>query len=189
MFIERRHSIVTYPSYDEVQDIRSELKEAGYQHWLHNDLFTWQWWILLLAAFLPWVIWGYLVKKEHRSHVFTFAMLIGIISSVLDVIGADILLWGYPTKLFFMVPPLFPADLTVIPVAFSLAYYYGETWRKYILYIVTISLLFSYVIEPLSTWAEIYEKNNFPHWLSFIGFTLISLLVRWFLERIFPMKN
>jgi len=50
-------------------------------------------------------------------------MFIGIVSSILDVIGADILLWGYPVKLFFMVPPLFPADLTIIPVVFSLAYH------------------------------------------------------------------
>ncbi|GAB1804301.1 hypothetical protein ACTOTI_18435 [Priestia megaterium] len=57
-------------------------------------------------------------------------MFIGIVSSILDVIGADILLWGYPIKLFFMVPPLFPADLTIIPVVFSLAYHYGKTWRR-----------------------------------------------------------
>lgn len=53
-------------------------------------------------------------------------MSMGIISSILDVIGIDILLRGYPIKLFFMIPPLFPADLTVIPVAFSLAYHYGK---------------------------------------------------------------
>ncbi|MEG8980311.1 CBO0543 family protein [Priestia megaterium] len=180
---------MTYPSYDEVQDIRRELKEVGYQNWLHSDLFTWQWWVLLIAAILPWVIWGYLIEKKHRLHVFAFAMSIGIISSILDVIGADNLLWGYPTKLFFMVPPLIPADLTVIPVAFSLAYHYGKTWRRYILYIIIISFLFAYVIEPLSKWAEIYQKNNFPHWLSFIGFILLSLIVRWFLERVLPIRE
>ena len=178
-----------YPSYSEVQEIRSELKEVGYQHWLHDDLFIWQWWILLLAAILPWIIWGYLIKKEHRLHVFAFAMLIGAISSILDTIGADLLLWEYPTKLFPMIPPLFPADLTVIPVTFSLAYYYGKKCRIYILYIVIIACLFSYVIEPLCKWTQIYEPNNFPHWSSFIGFTLISLLVRWFLERILPIRE
>ena len=83
---------MAYPSYDEVQTIRSELKEVGYQHWFHDDLFTWQWWVLLLAAILPWIIWGYLIKKEHRLHVFAFAMSMGIISIILDVIGVDALL-------------------------------------------------------------------------------------------------
>mgnify|MGYP001034833832 CR=1 FL=1 len=180
---------MNYPSYNEVQDIRSELKEAGYQYWLHHDLFTWQWWVLLIASILPWIIWGYLIKKEHRLHIFAFAMSMGIISSILDVIGVDTLLWGYPIKLFFMVPPLFPADLTVIPVAFSLAYYYGKTWRRYFLYIVITSFLFSYVIEPLFIWAGMYEIHNFSHWLSFVGFIFISLLTRWFLERILPLRE
>ncbi|WP_373685899.1 CBO0543 family protein [Priestia megaterium] len=78
-------------------------------------------------------------KKKDRLHVFAFAMFIGIVSSILDVIGADILLWGYPIKLFFMVPPLFPADLTIIPVVFSLAshYHYGKMWRRYTVYSIT----------------------------------------------------
>jgi len=180
---------VTYPSYSDVQEIRSELKEVGYQHWLHDDLFTWQWWVLLLAAILPWIMWVCLIKKEHRLHVFAFATSIAIISSVLDVIGADMLLWEYPTKLFPMIPPLFPADLTVIPVTFSLAYYYGKKWRAYILYNFIVAFLFSYVIEPLCMWTQIYKSNNFPHWLSFIGFTLISLLVRWSIERVLPIRR
>ncbi|YCA46143.1 hypothetical protein M1E11_24515 (plasmid) [Bacillus sp. JZ8] len=99
------------------------------------------------------------------------------------------MLWGYPIKLFFMIPPLFPADLTVIPVAFSLAYHYGKTWRRYFLYIVITSFLFSYVIEPLFIWAEMYEIHNFSHWLSFIGFIFISLIIRWFLEGILPVRE
>ncbi|MFP7173882.1 hypothetical protein [Priestia filamentosa] len=55
---------MTYPSYEEVQNIRSELKEVGYQYWLHHDLFTWQWWVLLIASILPWMIWGYLIKRR-----------------------------------------------------------------------------------------------------------------------------
>ncbi|NER40425.1 hypothetical protein G3M54_03430 [Bacillus megaterium NBRC 15308 = ATCC 14581] len=91
---------MAHPSYNDVQQIRYELKTAGYEHWLHNNLFTWQWWILLVATILPWIIWGYLIKKKDRLHVFAFTMFIGVVSSILDVIGADILLWGYPTKLF-----------------------------------------------------------------------------------------
>ncbi|YCA46246.1 hypothetical protein M1E11_24430 (plasmid) [Bacillus sp. JZ8] len=178
-----------YSSYDEIEGIRRGLKEFGYQNWLQSDLFTWQWWILLIAAIFPWIIWGYLIKRENRLQVFAFAMLMGTISCVLDVIGTGMLWWGYPTKLIFTTPPLFPADLAVIPVAFSLAYYYGKTWPRYILYIIIVSFLFSYVIEPLFIWIDIYEQNKLPHWLSFIGFTLVSLLVRWILERMLPMRK
>jgi hypothetical protein len=180
---------VIQPSYDNVQKVRHELKEIGYQYWLHDNLFTWQWWILLIATILPWFIWGRLIKKQYRLHVLAFALLIGIISSILDVIGADILLWGYPIKLLFMVPPLFPADLTIIPVIFSLVYYYKHTWKSYTGYIIIVSFLFSYVIEPIFEWADMYRNHQFPHWISLIGFVLISLVVRWFLERILPPRN
>jgi len=180
---------LAHPSYNDVQQIRYELKAAGYEHWLHNNLFTWQWWILLVATIFPWIIWGYLVKKKDRLHVFAFAMFIGIVSSILDVIGADILLWGYPTKLFFMVPPLFPADLTIIPVVFSLAYHYGKSWKRYTVYSIIISFLFAYVIEPFFAWANMYQKYNFHHWLSLIGFFLVALIGRWLIERILPLRN
>lgn len=187
--MQRRDEVfVVYPSYDEIEDIQKKLKEFSYQHWVQSDLFTWQWWTLLIAAFLPWVIWWYLVKKENRLRVFAFAMLMGIISCTLDVIGSGMMWWGYPTKLIPVVPPLFPADLTMIPVVFSLAYYYGKTWRKYIVCIMISSFLFSYGFEPLFVWLGMYETNTFPHWLSFVGFILVSLLVRWFLERISPKE-
>lgn len=161
----------------------------GYERWLEHDLFSWQWWVLLAATILPWVGWMYVVKKPHRPHVFAFALLIGVISSVLDVIGADMLLWGYPTKLIFMVPPLFPADLTVIPVVFSLAYYYGTTWRRYIVYVISLALVFSYVLEPLFKKVDIYRAHHFPHWASLIGFVLIALITRWILDMILPKRD
>lgn len=76
---------------------------------------------------------------------------------------------GIPYKIFFMVPPLFSADLTIIPVVFSLAYHYGKTWRRYTVYSVIISFLFAYLIEPFFAWANMYQKYNFHHWVFLIS--------------------
>ncbi|WP_129731720.1 CBO0543 family protein [Ectobacillus funiculus] len=180
---------MAYPSYKDLQEVRKQLKDVGYERWVEHDLFSWQWWLLLAATILPWIGWMYLVKKPHRPHVFAFAMLIGITSSILDVIGADMLLWGYPTKLIFMVPPLFPADLTMIPVLFSLVYYYGKVWSRYIVYVIFLAIVFSYVFEPLFEIVDIYRMHHFPHWASLIGFVCVALIVRWVLDMILPKRD
>ncbi|MFB9757171.1 CBO0543 family protein [Ectobacillus funiculus] len=178
-----------YPSYKDLQEVREQLRDVSYERWLEHDLFSWQWWVLLAAAILPWIGWAYLVKKPHRSHVFAFAMLIGIAASILDVIGVDLLLWGYPTKLIFMVPPLFPADLTIIPVVFSLAYHYGKLWRKYIVYIIFLAIVFSYVIEPLFEWFNMYRNHQFPHWASLIGFFFLAVITKGILDAILLKRD
>ncbi len=63
----------------------------------------------------------------------------GVTASVLDVFGVDYDWWGYPDKLVAMIPPLFPADITVFPVLYSLIYQYNSTWKKYMLYSVLAS--------------------------------------------------
>lgn len=77
---------MAYPSYEDVQEVKEKIKNLAYERWLEHDLFSWQWWLLLAASILPWIIWLYLVKKSDRPYVFSFAMLIAVISSLLDVI-------------------------------------------------------------------------------------------------------
>ncbi|MFC6233156.1 hypothetical protein ACFQI7_35975 [Paenibacillus allorhizosphaerae] len=87
-------------SFDQVQEARKLLRDLGTSHWITDDLFTWQWWLLLVASIVPWVILlKFFIDRERILEILTYGFVIQTIAVTLDVIGADLLLWAYPDKL------------------------------------------------------------------------------------------
>lgn len=180
---------MSYPSYEDIQRVRAQLYRMSYEHWIHDDLWSFNWWLLLGAAILPWVIWFKYVNKQRIFEIFSYGLTFGTIATVLDVWGVDHNLWGYPDKLLATIPPLLPADITVFPVLYSLIYQYGATWKKYLLYAVPSSALFAYIFEPLFENMEMYSKDNFTHTMSFLGFILLAVMAKWIMELLKKLQN
>lgn len=112
------------PSLKEIDKIREMLKEASLERWIHNDLFTWKWWMLVAASIIPWVIWWKVVDKNRISNLFMYGLCFSVIAVILDELGTSFMLWGYLDMIFPIISPLFPADTTIIPVCFMLVYQY-----------------------------------------------------------------
>jgi hypothetical protein len=166
------------PTYQEIQEIRKILSSLQIEHWKKDDLFDPTWWFLLLATILPYFLWWRIVDKERFFEIFSFGLLTGTVSTFLDVIGVDLLLWGYPDKLLSMVPPLFPADITIIPVTSMILYQYVRTWKTYFLFTVLLALVFAYIIEPLFVKFGMFSLDNWKHSYSLIAFILFFLANR-----------
>lgn len=176
----------SFPSFDQVQELRKALRDIGIAHWYGDDLFSWQWWILLVASILPWILWfKYFVPRKEPILVFTYGLIMGVMATFWDVIGADQLLWAYPTKLIPMVPPLFPADLAVIPVSFMLVYSTFGSWKGYAFASLVCSAFFAFILEPLFIWGDMFSMNKpWTHAHSFIGFFLLACICKWLTEKI-----
>lgn len=177
---------MNYPTFEEVKRARERLRDVSAEHWLHNDLFTWQWWLLLGATIIPWVLWGIVRDKERTFEILSFGLLWACIASITDVIGGELVLWGYPDKLLPMVPPLFPADISVIPVSFMLVYQYAKTFTSYMVYSVILSACFSFIIEPLFIKLGMFALHNWTHTYSFIGFVVLSIVPYFLIKKLSP---
>jgi hypothetical protein len=178
-----------YPSYEDVKQAREVLKEVSTSHWLSHDLLSWQWWLLLAATIVPWIIWLKVRDKDRTFEIFSYGLTWGMISSVLDVIGGEMIFWGYPNKLLPMVPPLFPADITVIPVSYMLTYQYSKTYKSYLGYCLIVSAMFAYVLEPLFIKSGMFILHKWKHTYSFIGFFILSQLIYWMINKLTPTKS
>lgn len=171
--------------FDQIEEARRVLRDLSILHWLEDDLFSWQWWLLLISSISPWYLWvKYFMDRERKHEVLMFGLLIGSFATTFDVIGVDFLLWAYPDKLFPTFPPLLPADLTVIPVAFMIAYQYLNTWKSYLSANIILAALFSYVIEPVFIQLDMFKLINWTHTFSFLGFILLGIMNRWIVLRI-----
>lgn len=177
---------LNYPSFNDVVKARENLKETAIQHWIHDDLFSWQWWFLLSASILPWVVWIIFRDKQNSYEIFSYGLLWASISTSLDVIGGELILWGYPDKLLPMVPPMFPADITVIPISFMFIYQFTNNFKKYLLWSIVISAVFAFVLEALFIKTEMFILHNWKHTYSFWGFIIISIITYKIIKMLSP---
>ncbi|WP_456275825.1 CBO0543 family protein [Bacillus sp. AK128] len=166
------------PSYEEIQEVRRTLSQMSINHWVKDDLFTVTWWFLLISSILPYIIWWKLVDQKRFFEILSFGLFCGIMATILDVIGVDLILWGYPDKLFSMIPPLFPADISVIPVSAMLIYQRYNHWKNFCIATVIWSLILSFVIEPGFVYFNMFTLENWKHTYSFVAFIAFLLFCR-----------
>lgn len=166
------------PTYHDIQEARRNLINISEIHWWHDDFLSVTWWVLLAATILPHFIWWKVVDKERFFEIFSYGLFCGCLSVTLDVIGVDTLRWGYPDKLLSMFPPLFPADLVIIPVSAMLLYQYFVTWKSFFYATVLWASLFAYIIEPIFIHFNMLHFDNWTHTKTFIGFVLLGLFTR-----------
>ncbi|WP_185766666.1 CBO0543 family protein [Niallia circulans] len=163
----------------DIMEAKKLLVELTIDHWLYHDLFSIQWWILVSATIIPYFIWWKLVNKKRFYEIFTYGLLCGCFSIVLDIIGTEMLLWSYPDKLLPWIPPLIPADLVMIPITAMLVYQYTNKWQTFIIGTILWAALFSYIFEPLFVeWDMFVLGDYWKHSYSFIGFILLGIVLR-----------
>lgn len=184
MSININQEMIQSPSLKDIEMIREVLPKIELEYWVQNALFTWQWWFLLIATILPWIIWWKIVDKTRFFEMTTFGFWWVIVAVVLDDIGVTLHLWDYPIQLTYLMPPLVPADLTIIPVTYMLLYQFIHSWKKFIIASIITAFIFSFILEPFFIKFEMlkfYDDTfKWSHVISFFSFTILSLLVRLF---------
>ncbi|PWW02811.1 hypothetical protein DFQ01_10888 [Paenibacillus cellulosilyticus] len=172
------------PTFDEIKKVDHELSELRKQYFYHHDLFSFQWWLLLVIAVIPWIIWCRLVDKSKLREILLFGSIISIIVVLLDDTGGELGLWSYPYQLIRLMPRLHPVDFAVLPVCHMLIYQYFRSWKSFVIANVMMSAVFSFVAEPLLVWLHIYDLDKWKYIYSFPVYIAKALLVKWIVEMI-----
>ncbi|MDR3589013.1 MAG: hypothetical protein P4N41_05070 [Negativicutes bacterium] len=81
------------------------------------------------------------------------------------------------------------ANLTSIPITFMLIYQYYPEAKAFLWVTIAISLLFSFVIEPLLVWLGIYRLYHWTYCCSFPIYILLSVAFRLITKRIFAIQS
>lgn len=169
----------SFPSFDEVQKIREKLRNMSYEHWIHDDFLTWKWWLLLALAILPWVIWWKIVDKNRAHEILLYGCLIGIFTVILDNLGTELLWWEYPDKLFQMIPPMFPVDLTLVPVMFMVIFQIFTSFKPFLIANLIWGVFAAYIIEPVFVWLGYYQLTGWHPTYSIVFYMVATTLSRW----------
>ncbi|WP_139490212.1 CBO0543 family protein [Brevibacillus dissolubilis] len=178
-----------YPSYEQVQQTKEILQNIAYQHWISDEFLSWKWWLLLVLAIVPWFIWWKLVDKKRLPQILIYGMLLAMMAIVLDSIGTELLWWSYPDKLIQTMPPLLPADLTLVPTLFMLVYSFFPTGRGYFNGMLGMSLFSAFVGEPLFIWLDFYRLHEWHLVYSLFFYLSSNAIARWLVDRIYEVSK
>lgn len=174
----------TYPSYDEIQKIEYKLTEMKNEYWLYHDLFTFQWWLLLIIFILPWIVWWKYVDKDQLKEIVLFGTLLMLLVGLLDDIGVTTHLWSYPYKLVQVLPRLVPIDYGILIVAHMTVYQFFKKWKSFILVNLVMAAIFTFILEPLSVWIHIYKLESWKHIYSLPIYVAKAVFIKWLVQVI-----
>jgi len=55
---------------DQIAELEKQLVQLKIEHWLKEDLFTPQWWLMLVFLLIPWILWWRYVDKTRILQLF-----------------------------------------------------------------------------------------------------------------------
>ncbi|WP_332697843.1 CBO0543 family protein [Halalkalibacter lacteus] len=176
------------PKHFEMEQHIKELNQMMNEEW-QNFVFSGEWWILLILSIVPWFLWWRIVDKKRITEILLFGFFVIIIATFLDVVGWNNSRWFYPNTLLALCTPLFPIDYTLLPILFMLLFQYFSKWKSFVVAAFLMSAVFSFILEPLSEWMNIYKELKWKNTYSFPIYIIIGLAVKWLVEKIIRFQK
>jgi hypothetical protein len=164
---------------DKIEKLEEQLIQATYHNWVHNQLFTWQWWIALTMIVVPWIIWGICRNRESSARIFSAGLLIMVLSEILDTFGVSFGKWAYPVKVVPVSTINFSFRLSVLPVVLMLFLQFKPRFNPYIKAII-FGGFGAYIGMPILAMIDLYQKIDWAYTYSFFILTAFYLLAHWF---------
>lgn len=162
----------------EIRLLEDKLFQLEVDGWLKNEFLTWEWWILVVFLIMPWVIWAKLVKRDIILEILLFGTIIILITTLLDVVGAQYSFWDYPIAFLPIIPRAFPFDFSMVPVAYMLLYQYFRTWRSFISAQIIMALIYAFIGEPFCEWVKFVNYLEWRYIYSFIYYIIVGIVTR-----------
>ena len=167
------------PSYDETHALLAKFSEANIKHWLRDDLFSFNWWLMLFVTVLFYVIWLRSIDKVRLTEILLFGAFVAIMARIMDTVGVHLLWWGYPDNLLPILPGFLVLDLSQVPITFAAVYQrYGHNGKRFFLAMAVLSAVYSFGVEPLLSWLGIYRLYRWHYAYSFPLYILLAFLAR-----------
>lgn len=171
------------PNWDELIKLRVQIRDMLMDYWITHTVFSFNWWFLLISTLVIFAIWVFVLDKKRIIEISSFGLLVGTTTFILDTIGITLVLWSYPDRVIPVLPPIIEIHKVHLPIIYMIIYQYSKTWKQFTIWLTLASLLFSFVLEPLTVWLGIYEIHHWKYTYSFPIYILCGLILRWILIK------
>ena len=166
----------------EIVDLTKKLHEIVLERWLKSEVFTWQWFTIVIIFLSFWYVGIRFIDRKRIFRLSGYAFFVTIVTMILDVAGTCTSLWYYPIKALPYIPRLLPTDIAVVPVTYMLAYQKFPKWKSFLIAMTVISLIFTFVAEPLMALMGLYILLKWKYIYSFPIYIFIGVLSKSFFD-------
>lgn len=155
-----------------ITNLQKTLTTARFHHWMLFEVGRPQWWLLVAALIIPWIVWGVTVNKQLVKEVFLYGALVSFVITILDAVGTDLGLWAYVYKAIPLFNRCVAIDVGILPVIYMMVFQCCRTWKTFMMVHIILAAVFSFVLEPLVVrmgiciyyhWSYIY---SFPIYIA-----------------------
>ncbi|PFA67124.1 hypothetical protein CN378_12170 [Bacillus sp. AFS015802] len=177
-----------------LKDIQKDQTDTWIDYWLKfSDLGSWQFWIMSALFILP-LIFLYIFLDKKKAVFFGFyGYNVHVFFTYADAIGANMLKWFYPYKLYPLLASSVSLDVSLVPVSYMLMYQWCYHNKKnYYVFMLILCAVFAFVFKPLLLAAGLFQMNNGTSYIHlFMIYVAVGLIAKWItnLFGYFETKN
>jgi len=172
------------PMFEEMYDLQSAADATGREFWFNNVVFSYQWWLLVAVAIIPYIVWWKIVDRRRLFEITTYGLLVALLSGLLDAIGVETDAWDYKYDLIPLLDVFIAYDIAVLPVSYMVIYQYFTKWQPFIIAHIILAFVFAFGAEPLLMWLDIYQMIQWKHIYSVPGYFFLAIFLRWVMGRL-----
>jgi len=118
----------------------SELNEHIFNKWLHQEVFSYQWFMVVVMVLIAYVLFFTLSDKRRLSELLLFGSLLAVFIAVYDSIALFAGLWVYYISVFPIYSNLLMGDITILPLLAMLIYQGTHNWQRFLLWYIGFSV-------------------------------------------------
>ncbi len=167
-----------FPSDMEISQVAQSLFSMRLQNWLGQDLWSSQWWLLLAALIIPWLIWFRLADRRRIFELLTFGLMAIHLTIMVDVVGINHGLFSYPYRLVPYFYFLAPVAMGFSAVVYMLVYQYSPNWKTFLVNSTLVFAAIAFLAEPLANYLGMYELMGWNYFYSFLVYIGTAVLLR-----------
>jgi hypothetical protein len=176
------------PSLEKTRQMMEALNEISWSYWTENVLYSWQWWFMLLSALIALYACFKLIDRNRLVSICLYGVFMLFIVTYLDTIGSELVLWEYPYMVIPWGARIICIDI-LITVGYVAIYQKWMAWKSYFLAIVSLAVVYAFILEPVAEALHIYIPIRWSHWYSFPVYIALGVLVKWLIDGLMRVES
>lgn len=157
-----------------------ELAKLSIQDWTSNEVFSYQWFLMVGLLIVVYVVWLKLLDKKRTTELLLFGSLESVAKLIIAAILIDNILGLYEYRIRLLPVPsnIFATSVTISPIIIMIAEQYTSSWKGFLLWSAIGNAFLCFVIFPIYTYVGILVFHNWNVFYHFLVLYAVAICVR-----------
>ena len=159
-----------------------------WKYWLNHDLFSAQWWAILILNAIFLILFILLIDRQRLLLISLTFMVSIFLIGLIDETGNFFNKWNYPHQFVPFSSRFNAVDFALIPVTISLIYQTFSRWIFFLVAFLIVDIIIAFIGIPIFVYFHLYQPHNWNYFSSFIVLYLVGIMIKWIVDFILKRK-